>query len=231
MRRAETRTVNKIKANGSVTRAMNELSFVADRRLYVAGLERVRSGKPATREQQRATRRYERREEERLRWEYYASIPQKHWRSMSGGRTTQCLHNQAKLYGLPLAGAVINLPDFVRTFHEFLARNAHKLTQDATKDALLLGPDSPALERYRDERAKLARLDRLEREHHLLPREDVHQTMTRIAFIIRQAGEVLNKEYGRDAAAILTDAIDDAQKEMDTKFGRSSGEETDEGKS
>src|SRR5687767_10418373 len=78
---------------------------------------------------------HEREKEERLRWQYYASIPQKHWRAMSG-RQTKVINEQAERYGLPFGGPSVNLPAFVRAFHDFLADNAIKLAKD---DDLSLG--------------------------------------------------------------------------------------------
>lgn len=74
--------------------------------------------------------------------------------------------------------------------------------------------DSPALERYREERSQLARLDRLEREKTLLPRGDVHDGLSRLAHILRQAGETLQRQFGAEAAAVLNEALDDAGREI-----------------
>ncbi len=81
-------------------------------------------------------------------------------------------------------------------------------------DAKLSGGTSPALERFREERAKLARLDRLEREGQLLPRDRVHDGLARIATIIRMAGDALQRQFGPDALELLNDALDDAQREI-----------------
>jgi hypothetical protein len=113
-----------------------------------------------------ALKRHEREKEERLRWQFYKTIPQKHWRQMSG-RQTKVLREQEERYGLPLGGPTVNLPALARALHDFLAENALKLAQD--DDPLLQGSGSPALEQYRVERAALARLDRLEREGSLIP--------------------------------------------------------------
>ena len=65
------------------------------------------------------------------------------------------------------------------------------------------GNGSPALERYREERAAIARLDRLEREGQLLPRDEVREALGRIAAILRGAGDTLQRQYGQAAADIL----------------------------
>lgn len=164
-----------------------------------------------------ALKRHEREKEERLRWQYYGSIPQKHWRAMSA-RQTKVINEQAQRYGIPFGGSRINLPAVVRALHDFLAENAQKLARD--DDPLMQGTGSPALERYREERAAMARLDRLEREQNLIPRGEVREALGRIAAILRGAGDVLQREAGRAAFEILCEALDDAQREIDRAFGK-----------
>jgi IS4 transposase len=146
-----------------------------------------------------------------------AAIPQKHWREMSG-RQTKVLNEQAARYGIPFGGATINLPAVVRALHDFLADNAAKLARE--DDPLMQGNSaSPALEAYRVERAALARLDRMERERLLVPRDDVRQALGRIAAILRNAGEALQRQCGPAGVDILFEALDDAQREIDRSFG------------
>ncbi len=170
-----------------------------------------------TREERAALKRHEKEKEERLRWQYYDAIPQKHWREMSG-RQTKVINEQAQRYGLPFGGPTINLPALARKLHDFLADNALKLAKDEPDD-LLQGSGSPALERYREERAALARLDRLEREQRLLPRDDVREVLGRIAAILRGAGDALQRQFGVAAVEILYEALDDANREIERSFG------------
>jgi hypothetical protein len=163
-----------------------------------------------------ALKRHEKDKEERLRWQYYNAIPQKHWRAMSG-RQTKVLGEQAERYGIPFGGATVSLPAVVRALHDFLADNAVKLARD--DDPLMQGSGSPALERYREERAAMARLDRLEREEALVPRGDVREALGRIAAVLRGAGDAMQREHGLTAAEILYEALDDAQREIERCFG------------
>jgi hypothetical protein len=119
--------------------------------------------------------------EERTRWQYYAAIPQKHWRQMSG-RQTKVLNKQAERYGIPFGGASISLPAVVRALHDFLADNAQKLARE--DDELMSGAATPALERYREERPALARLDRLEREGKPVDRDAVRVALGQIAALL-----------------------------------------------
>ena len=180
-------------------------------------VQKVVAGKreELTKEESTALKRHEKEKEERLRWEYYRSIPQRHWREMCG-RQTKVLNEQALRHGIPFGGATIDLPAVVRALHDFLADNKHKLARD--DDDLMVGPASPALERYREERAALARLARLEREGELLPRDLVRQSLSKTASIIRTAGEALQKQFGDSAAEMLYEAIGDAEAEIERFF-------------
>jgi hypothetical protein len=133
------------------------------------------------------------------------------------GRQTKVLNEQAARYGIPFGGATINLSNVVKALHDFLAENAQKLARDDDPD--MQGSGSPALERYREERAAMARLDRLAREGELLPRDEVREALGRIASIVRSAGDMLQRSHGPGALDILTEALDDAQRELDRCFG------------
>ena len=98
------------------------------------------------------------------------------------GRQTKQINEQAQRYGIPFGGKTVNLPEVVRALHDFFADNAVKLARD--EDPLMQGSGSPALERYREERAAMARLDRLEREGNLLPRDEVRESLGRVSSIL-----------------------------------------------
>jgi hypothetical protein len=193
-----------------------QLSKRLDKELAGQAARKLMSGQQPTAEERAALRRHERVQEEQRRWQYYESIPQKHWRQMSG-RQTKILAEQADRYGLPFGGRTVNLPKLVRALHEFLAANARKLAgEDGMTDA---GSSSPALEQYRKERARLARLDRLAREGTLVSRENVRDGLGRIAHLLRAAAEALERQYGKEAGQLLDEALDDAQREIDRLFG------------
>jgi hypothetical protein len=191
----------------------------ADQELVQRAYRKLMAREALSKAEQQALTRHEKYKEERLRWQYYHSIPQKHWREMSG-RQAKVINEQALRYGLPFGSASIDLPSVVRALHDFLADNAQKLAKD---DDLSLGGGgggggSPALERYRRERAALARLDRLERQRRVMPREEVRSAMGRVAAVLRGAGEALGRQFGPAAVDLLHEAMDDAQREIDRSF-------------
>lgn len=160
-------------------------------------------------------RRHEKQQEEQRRWSYYETIPQKHWVEMSG-RQAKVLREQASRYGLPFGQRVVNLPQLAKAIHDFLATHARLLSRGRDEDELILeSAPSPALERYRDEKAKLARLDRLEKEKELIHRDDLDEVMQRMAVVLRNTGELLQRQFGNDASEVLNDALDDLLKAIE----------------
>lgn len=197
------------------SKASQPLSDQLERELAGRAYRKVVAGEKLTAQERSALRRYEKQQEEERRWQYYESIPQKHWREMSG-RQTKVLHEQAERYGIPFGEKKINLPAVVRALHNFLAENHRRLADNDE----LMNPAvaSPALERYREERALMARLDRLERENTLIDRVQMHNALIRIAAIIRAAGSSLQRQFGPEAAGILNEALDDAERGIDKLF-------------
>jgi len=187
-----------------------------DKDLVARAYRKVMDGGELSRQERTALKRHERDKEEQLRWKYYGAIPQKHWRQMSG-RQAKVLNEQAERYGIPVGGPIVSLPAVVRALHDFLAENAVKLARD--EDPLMQGTGSPALERYREERAAIARLDRLEREGNLIPRDQVRESLGRIAMILRGAGDAIQRQFGPAAVESLYEAMDDAQREIDRTYG------------
>jgi hypothetical protein len=190
----------------------------ADPDLPEALAKRAAGEKLTTRE--RATlRRHDRAQEEELRWKFYASIPQKHWRKLSG-RQPKVLTDQAQRYGIPFAGRSIDLGAVARAMHDFLAQHAAVLGRAIRRgggDPGDPGDDSETdwLEEYRRERALMARLERQAAEARYLPRAEVHTAFGRIAGLLRRAGDLLERHAGSEARQILQEALDNADREID----------------
>ena len=181
----------------------------SQRRQVADAYVKAMQGKRLTKAEKAELKRFEKDREEKLRWEYYQSIPKKHWRQMSG-RQTKVINEQAGRYGLPFGGPTIDLAEVVRALHDFLAKHAQKLAQD--DDQMMRGGSSPALERYREERALLARLDRLERQRELIAVQEMRGMLDRFAGVLRRSGETLERRFGPDAMQIYIDAINDGER-------------------
>jgi hypothetical protein len=143
--------------------------------------------------------------EDAARLAYYRTVPKKHYRELSG-RQDKILNEQAKRHGLPIGGSVVDLFGVIKRFHDLLAEHAKAKHKEE--------PDSPALERFREERALLARLDRLEREGSLLPRDLVHTALGVFASTVRQGLEQIQRQFGRDAYQMMDEVLTDGQNAM-----------------
>lgn len=186
-----------------------------DRKLYIEALQARRRGEKPSKEQLAAWKRYDKREEHERRWRYYRTVPKRDYIELSGGRSTKTLHEQADRYELPLRGRLVDLQAVITGFHNLLARYANRLGAGSDgDDPLLAGVNSPALERYREERAKLARLDRLEREGSLVERAALQELLAPLAAMLRAAGENLERQFGIEAAQLLNDVLDDFERDV-----------------
>lgn len=88
-----------------------------------------------------------------------------------------------------------------------------------TDPLLATGDGSPALERYREERAKLAALDRKTREKELIVLGTIREYLGRFSANIRSAGRALQKAFGTEASRILEDALTDSEREISQVCG------------
>jgi hypothetical protein len=79
--------------------------------------------------------------------------------------------------------------------------------------------DSPWLERYREARTHRENLKLEQERKNLLPRDLTHQTLMQIAFLLRQAGETLQRQFGEAAHLVLGSALSEADKIIDAVFG------------
>ena len=163
-----------------------------DRQLAATAIEKKQRGETPGRDEQAALRRVEQQREEDQRWAYYATIPKKHWVEMSG-RQPKVVNEQAARYGVPIGGRTIDLPAFVRAFHDFLAKHALKLAQevnDATPSDRVTR--SEADRRKAAEEAAIRRLRRLELEGTLVPREDlVRGELALVAHVVNRLDEMV----------------------------------------
>lgn len=181
-----------------------------DRDLAVQALEKRKRGLVPTGREQAALRRIEKERDEDQRWEHYASVPKKHYVEMSG-RQPKVLIDQAVRYGLPLKGKTVDLSLVLRAFHDFLAKNARKLAKQ----------EAAAADPWKEERTKLARLQRLEREGVLIRRDQVVEAAYKYGMVLRAAGDRLQRRYGPEAQEILEEAVREFEQEVRKAFGNS----------
>lgn len=128
------------------------------------------------------------------------------------GRQAKILNEQAQRYGIPFDGAAIDLPRVVRALHDFLAVHARRLARSMARGDDDVDDERDPLDLYRSERYLRERLKRMAEERSLLPRADVHDRFAQVAAILRNAGDVLQRQCGRDAHQILDEAITECER-------------------
>ena len=178
-----------------------------DRKLADAATRKLDSDTLPNAREAEALRRLERESRKDQLREIVRELPKWLWIECSHRQAGQ-INRQAARFGLPLDGRTVDLFKLAPALHDLLARHGSKLLANDDTDTLLTGPNSPALERFREERWRLARLDRLERERVLLPRDDVHEFVTKLAAILRGASERLERKFEYEALAIIDEALD-----------------------
>lgn len=174
--------------------------------------------KKLTYEGKREVKRRRKEVEEETRWEYYRTIPKRHYCKMSG-RQPKTVNEQAVRYGLPADGAVVDLAPILRWLHDFLATKARKLAALEPEAGIFAGDNSEPALRY-----KLACAIRMEilieRElGNLLSRDEVHDVLARLAALMRGTGEWLQRKHGKQAREQFEKRIAGWRMEMERKFG------------
>ena len=93
------------------------------------------------------------------------------------------------------------------------------------EDALMAGPSTPALERYRTARAKLSELELEVKRQALVPRVQMESAFREAGRRLRAGFEVIEKRHGRPVGDALRRLLDEVDREV---MGALGGGETDE---
>jgi phage terminase Nu1 subunit (DNA packaging protein) len=99
-----------------------------------------------------------------------------------------------------------------------LSRKNKRPVGDESGDPDLEGEESPGLERYRLAKAALAELELDRKRRAVIDRAVAHEGLGRIADVLRQAGERLQRQHGPDALGVLEEALASAEIEIETIF-------------
>jgi hypothetical protein len=178
-----------------------------------AALRKKNSGQAISARERKDIERLQRLLDEQSRREHYATVPKKDFCALAGRQHKQVddLHRN---YGAPIEGKEVNLYKFVKWAFDFLAENGRKLLRAETDDELLSGPATTELEGLRRASRLLKELEYGERKKQLLPRDRVHDGLTRIASLMRDCGDSLQRRFGPDALDILNQHLDAAEAEI-----------------
>jgi len=149
-------------------------------------------------------------------------VPTHIWQAWSGKSAgeLQALHHR---FGAPLYGSPIDVPAAVHWYTRRVAEynKRHKGGgrldgsaggDEGDADPNMVGPLSPALEKYREERARIARLTRLQMEKSLVSVEAMSAVLGKWAERLVKAQDELEREHGPPAAGVLRTALTDCRR-------------------
>ncbi|MBE3132301.1 MAG: hypothetical protein IMZ55_02425 [Acidobacteria bacterium] len=192
----------------------------ATRTLARGAIAKHGRGEKATREEAAAEAQARAWAEEQSRLVHYRTVPKRHLCRLFD-RQTKVLHEWADRYGFPFRGETLDLFAVCKAISEYLSRNKYSLP-DGSEDPLLAGASQALKDEYvraqideKKKRAALLEIEIREREDRLVSREEIHAGLGRIAAILRDAGEKLQRKFGPEAHRLLSEALDDAIREMD----------------
>lgn len=198
--------------------AAEQLAQQQERELVRRALTKQAAKQPVSAKELAALRRWEAAEDQKRGMRFVRRLSKKTYSDWSG-RPTKILHDQARLYGVPLLGAEIDLVAVVAWLHDWLATHKHELgaiakgESDEAAGSLkgrLMAEQIAMLEK----RNTMLEQDLAKRHESLLPRSDVRELLARCATILRGAGDRLYKRCGDEAGTILAEAIDDFEREV-----------------
>lgn len=104
-----------------------------------------------------------------------------------------------------------NGPELVAAWYQNKVDKLKQVAMATDADPLLAAGDSPALERYRDEKAKLAKMDREEREKSHVKLADVEPLTIKLFGLLRAAVEDVQRQWGNDPAQRINEALDEME--------------------
>jgi len=146
-----------------------------------------------------------------------SAVPKWLYLQMCGNRLIKTVNDQADRLGVPLRGKTVDLSAVLTWFHDSISKKPD--TKDITDDPMLQGDVSPGLERYRNAQADLKEMERDERKGILVRREAMHEHMTRLAQILKSAGETLRKDFGDKAKDVLEESLDEFREYVRSNLG------------
>jgi len=123
------------------------------------------------------------------------------------------------------------LPEIIQWCKTNVWKSKQRIEVDEFGDPMVPVGDpnsSPALEKYREWRARLAELDYYARKEKLIDVTKVHTALVGIAQSLRLAGEQMKREHGNGPVEILNDALRDMEEQIAEHFEACLAEENSE---
>jgi hypothetical protein len=161
-------------------------------------------GQKLSREESRALDWAGRRQREQMADETLRALPKGLYCRLAG-RQQKVVDEQASRYGLPLLGATVDLYSVVKAYHDFLAANAARLSDNTDVDLqrVKLQAEIEVLER----RVKLLDADIADRKGRLISRAELVDRLEAFSGRLRGLGDRLLRQFGNDALAMLNEFL------------------------
>jgi len=182
--------------------------------LVQSAIKKHRAGQKLSRQETTAWKRFEREEDQRRGLRFVETVPKSLYCEWSG-RQTKILHDEADLYGMPLRGSTINLPELIRWLHNFLAQHKHELPGLVKEGAAGDGHTLSLKEQLNQEKLTAARLQNEDRammqavkKRQLVPTEVLHEKLGLMGKMLRSCGEQLYKRHGQEAGDVLSATLE-----------------------
>jgi len=176
-------------------------------------LQKQQRGEKLSTKERRDIERWREQVEEKKRQEHYATVPKKDFCALAA-RQHKLVDDAHRNYGAPVDGKEVDLFKFVRWVFDFLAQNGRKLLRAEDGDDLLSGPETPELEKLRKVNRLIKEVEYGKLKTQVLDRSKVHEGLTRIAAIIRDCGDALQRRFGPDALDLLHQHLDAVDAEI-----------------
>ena len=95
---------------------------------------------------------------------------------------------------------------------------------------LLVGGDSPALERYRLAKAQLTEIDLDQRRRNVITMEAAKRLFGTVAAHLRRGLDTLQRQFGRDAYTVMKDCLEDARRDFEHGARKTTDQQKDTNK-
>jgi hypothetical protein len=189
----------------------NDLSAL--QKLAAAANDKQKRGEKLTAKEKRHIERYLEAVDEEKRAGHYRTVPKKDFCALAA-RQHKLIDDAHRNYGAPVDGKEVDLFKFVRWVFDFLAENGRKLLRAEDGDDLLSGPETPELEKLRKVNRLIKEVEYGKLKTQVLDRSKVHEGLTRVAAIIRDCGDALQRRFGPDALDLLNQHLDAVDAEV-----------------
>jgi|GEM_PF-6361176 len=187
-----------------------------------SALRKLATGEDLTVRESKAHAKLKKIEEEKTRAKLLRAVPQKDFSAMCGSvghpRQTKQLQDMERQWGLPFAGATVDLFDFFSKLWDFLIEKGPLLRlviESEGESDLPLGLElvkARVAKTWQDARA--AELRNAEREKRLLDRAEVHSLLMSLGNRLRQASDAAQRKWQQEGYEFFSDLWTDFDAEL-----------------